>query len=279
MQKETRQVSELIEKNKEKRGRNVTVHAIFVRHGEKTTSTGSAETGLTEKGKTQARTFGQNLEKGFSTKPYSSNTDRTKNTIKEAIQASATQKQFKFRVKDELGFVYDTKGTFVQNIFLKKKEILGKNPTALLDEELHKKLNAYETYVANYFLGFGDKRPDPKTESPVELASKIARRVNLYIKMADRLNSGSNISLLNGTHDMCIHAFLKEILIRRIDSKPVRGFEKIEEIGGPVDFTEFFEIQITTDAQANKHAKLTFRGQKFDIDEPRLQKLAQMAKK
>lgn len=271
-----RQKIEIIEQ-KETKGRNITLHVIFVRHGEKAVSTGSAETGLTKKGEAQARIFGANLEKTQAIKPYSSNTLRTVDTAKEAVKMSGIEKQMVLRIREELGFDYDKTGNFVQNIFAKKREILGENPNALSEEELNQRLNEYETYVANYFLSFGSSRPDPKTESPKELASKIAKRVNLFIRMPEKLNSNSDITLLNSTHDMCINAFLKEVVTQVIDGGENQGFEKIEDIGGPIEFTESFEIRISTNQNGDQNARLFFRGKEYEINPEQIERLTKQS--
>ena len=261
---------------KEEFGRNVTVHAIFVRHGEKALSTEHAETSLTPNGADQAREFGQGL--GDKVKGYASKTDRTIDTVRLAIESSDADKKLNFRIKDELGIAYNKDGEFSRAIHSQKKQILGEDFASLPVAEQHNRLLAYEAWSTNYYLSFRDKRPDPKSEAPVEVASKIASRVDLYIKTADRLRSGSEITLVNGTHDYCIAAFLKEVLTRATGNETHTGFDKIEDIGGPIDFTESFEVHINTDEKGEKHIGLSFRDQEYSINMERFRQLVEIGK-
>ena len=92
--------------------------------------------------------------------------------------------------------------------------------------------------------------------------------------MADKLYSGSNIDLINGTHQGLPEALLKEVLVRRKDDRDLVGFEKLEDIGGALQFTEGMEFLIRVDEQGNKVLKLNFRGQTYDIAMDKLLELA-----
>ena len=270
-------------------GRDVKVSAIFERHGEKEASATSAETPLTEKGERESAEFGRSLPKSGVVKGYSSNTPRTRRTAELAVENSPTEVKMtetgtekpKIRTDKGLGFYYDPEGEFFKKAKQISKDVVEKDFGDLSpEEEKNRKLTEIRNQQANYYLSFGDKRPDPFTISPVELAALMAEKVNTYINMADRLNSGSDVQLVNATHDFNIAAFLKEVMVlsRKEDGQPVK-FEKIEEIGGGIGYNESFEVLTETDSQGNKTIKLIFRGKEYELDTKRLFELVEIAKK
>lgn len=263
-QEEMRNTAEDLEQEK---GRNVKVSAIFERHGEKAKSETTAETQLTETGKAEGAKFGKKLPKRSVVKGYSSDTERTIATANLAVENSPTEvKKPRIKIDRDLGFYYDKEGEFFKDV---------RNAAEGASD-----LTEYRNLQADYYLKFGDKRPNPRTVSPVELAALMAKKVNTYISMADRLDSGSDVQLLNVTHDFNIASFLKEVMVlaRKEDDEPVK-FEKIEKIGGGIGYNESFEVLTETDAQGNKTIKLIFRGKEYELDTKRLAELVEIAKK
>jgi len=260
----------------ETKGKNVVIDAIFERHGEKELSMQTGETGLTKEGSEMSADYGHNLENKDAIKPYSSDTRRTIDTVAEAVSASPTEHKLKLRIRKDLQCIVDYKAPLFKEIFALKSKMLGDNFLSLPAEKQDILLREYGTIQHDTYLSHGATRPDKNTQSPFELAGGIANRVETYIKMADRLNSGSNVDLLNGTHDLNIASFLKEVMIRKVDDKEVTGFNSVKEIGGPIGYNESFTIRISTDEQGKKMIVLLFRGQEFEIDMPRLAKLASL---
>lgn len=265
------------EKSKEK-GRNVTIHAIFVRHGEKGVSVTTAETGLSERGEKESIEFGRRLEERKAIKAYTSDTERTIATAKLIVEASPTQKKMRQIVKHGLGFYYNKEGDFVREAMKIKKETLGEDFNSLSEEEKSRRMRESDKRQIDYYLSFGDKRPDPKTYSPVETAARVARRVDVYLRMTERLYSESDVDLINVSHDFPLSAFLKEVLVREKEEKQIRGFDTLDEIGGPIEFNEGFEILIQTDKEGKKSVKMNFRNQEYQIDMERLNELVKIAK-
>lgn len=263
----------------EKFGRNVNINAIFLRHGEKVLSTDSSHTGLTPEGMEMSAEFGRHLTKKDAVKPYASDTERTIDTVILAVNESPTEKKLSLSIKDDLKAEYDEKGTFMASVLALKKLILGQDFVNLPPEEQERRLHDYYTQQQDLYLSYGNRRPDAKTQSPLETAAKIAQRVDIYIRMADHLKSGSQVDLLNATHDWSIASFLKEILVREIDGQEARGFNSVNDIGGPIGYTEHFDINITIDGRGEKFVELIFRNQKYQLDQGRLQELVKMADK
>jgi Histidine phosphatase superfamily (branch 1) len=262
-----------------KRGENVTIHAVFMRHGEKETSVITPDTRLTEKGREGSREVGRQLDKREVIKAYSSDTERTRETADLVVGASATERKLKQRIRKELAFPYDKDGSFVEELSRIKRQMLGDNFAQLQEDERRTRLERYEAYMADYYLSFGDKQPDTGTLSPVQIAAMGAKRIDVFSKIADKCYSGSDVELINVTHDFNIESLLKELMIRNVGGKDVRGFEKIEEIGGPIRFNEGFEVLVETDAGGNKELRINFRGEQYKIDTKRLSELVAIADK
>lgn len=257
---------------KQEKGENVEVHAIFMRHGEKEHNPDNPETGLTLRGEWESREAGQGLSVKDMIKGYSSDTERTIDTSGYVVEQSPTDKKGKARLRKELGFHYDPEGEFLKQVLKIKNDILI-NADNLGEEELKEKLEEATTKQIDYYLNFGEERPDSETYSPKETAADMAKLVSRYLKMPDKLKSGSNIDLLNVTHDFNLAAFLKEVLVREKDRERVVGFDSIEEIGGGFGFNENFELLITTDENQNKKIKILLRGEEYDIDMDNFNKL------
>ncbi|MFA5886160.1 MAG: histidine phosphatase family protein [Patescibacteria group bacterium] len=149
--------------NPEKFGRNVNINAIFLRHGEKVLSTSSSHTGLAEEGVEMAIDFGKQLTKKDVIKPYSSDTERTIDTVILAIDESPTEKKLSLAIKDDLKPEYDEKGTFMTSVLALKKQILGPDFDSLQPEERKRRLDDYYTQQQDLYLSYDDKRPDSKT--------------------------------------------------------------------------------------------------------------------
>ena len=272
---ETKNLSENIEN---KYGKNVKIHAIFLRHGEKETDMTAADTGLTERGRRESLEIGRKLDEKDLIKAYSSDTDRTKESAELIVFASPTEKKMKHRIEKELSFYYDKNGVFFNNLIKAKKEMLGDGFKELQEEEKKEKMEKYENWATDYYLSFSEQRPDESTMSPVETAAIMAKRVETYIKMADRLRSNSDIQMINDTHDLNLAAFLKEALVRDVNGQKIRGFKSIEEIGGSLAFNEGFEIIVENDEEGKKNIKFVFRKRQYELDFQRLNELSKIAK-
>lgn len=264
---------------KKERGRNVEIHSFFVRHGENTVSATTPDTGLTELGREDSLKFGQSLNEKDAIKSYSSDTERTEKTANEIVEGSLTEKKMNHRINKELSFIYSKEGDFSKKVMDIKRGIMGNDFSNLTKEEQDKRIHEATTKQTDYYLGFGGKRPDPETYSPLETASTLARRLDIYNKMLEKLYSGSSVDLINASHDFNLSAFLKEIIVRKIDNKEVRGFDSIEEIGGPINYNEGFEVVGKTDDEGNKNIKMYFRGQEYDIDMKKMDELLEIAER
>lgn len=235
--------------SQEKRfGTDVQIHAIFMRHGEK-----DEHGELTDEGKKQALEFGESIEDKDAIKGYSSPVQRAVETVERVIENSPHDKKLKTRIRTEIGIPSSS-----QNLRNKFKELEKLSPDA----------------ATEWYLSFGTEKPDLETTSPHEIAESFAYVLTKYLRMAEKLYSGSNIDLINVTHQGLPEALLKEILIQQKDDQKIIGFDKLEDIGGALKFTEGMEFLIKTDEQGNKSLKLNFRGQTYDLEMDKLGELA-----
>jgi len=229
-------------------GRNVEIHAVFVRHGER------AKGGeLTERGIEQSKGVGRLLETKDAIKAYTSPIQRAVETAEKVIETAQHGKKLKTRVRTELGIP-----TFSENFL----------------EQLQKLETQHPDSAAEHYLSFCDKKPDQETASPHEVAEAMARVSVSYFQMVDRLKSGSNVDIINTTHQGLPEALLKEILVRQEGDEKKVGFSTLTEIGGPLKLAEQMEFRIKTDSQGNKTIQLYFRDKIFDIDLDKLNSLA-----
>jgi broad specificity phosphatase PhoE len=236
------------EQQSERFGKNVEIHAIFMRHGEK------GESGeLTDEGKRQAIELGSDLISKDAIKGYSSPVQRVLETVQQVVEAAPHDKKLNTRVRTEIGIPPSSK-----EFIAKFRQLEKEGPDA----------------AAEWYLSFGTEKPDSETTSPHEIAESFAYVLTKYLRMADKLYTGSNIDLINGTHQGLPEALLKEILIRQKDDKTIIGFDKLEDIGGALKFTEGMEFLIKVDEQGNKSLKLNFRGQTYDLEMDKLNELA-----
>lgn len=248
---ESEMTTEQPQKHIEK-GKNVILRVLFIRHGEKDKETD----GLTEGGKEEAIGFGKNLRKAKLIKGYSSSLERAVQTTEQIIGATPLppDKKRKTRIRQEIGMP----------------------PFSAQATQYYRDLEAIRFGKgAEWWLSFGESRPDEETWSPRETAESFAYALRRYFKMPDKLYVGSEADLINGTHQALPEALLKEVLIREQGGEKIVGFDKLEEIGGALKLTEGMEFDINVDAIGQKTIKLHLRGREYDIDLEKLNKLAE----
>lgn len=259
----------------ESRGKNIEVRVHCIRHGEKEVVKGNPETGLSEIGRQQSRNWGQEKLQQPVLKTYSSDTARTRETAQLIIGEAHAGKKMTHRVKDELSFRYDPQGEFARQILATRQAIFGNDFAQAPRPEQERRRAANSAAQLNNYIAYGDHRPDPNTYSPVETAAALAKRVDIFRRMAPRLRSDSQVDLINITHEFNLAAFLHEVILRpKEDGTTQRGFDDVKDIGGPFESTEGFEIIVKTDGNSQLATSLLLRGKEYEIDDDRLRELA-----
>jgi len=208
---------------------------------------------LTPRGEEQGKEFGEKLEPTDAVKAYGGFVERAARTAENAVEASRHGKKMKQRLRAELSIP-----PMSEEAMRKFRELTKERAGA----------------GAEWFLSFDDERPDPETASPREVAGGVAHLVKTYIDMADRLFSGSEIDLVNGTHEVMAESLLRYALIREENDEKKIGFESVKEIGGSLGFVEEIEFRIVTNETGEKTVKVYLRGNEYDIDMGILEGLA-----
>lgn len=263
---------------REEFGRNVEVHAKFIRHAEKKYPRSENEVPLSEDGIKKSEELGESLEKKDRIEGEYSDTVRARNTTESVVFHSPTENKLKTKERDELAFRCS------DNFMLRTKkhiEEISKNSQKSVTEKGKKKTEAgASTEGIDYYLSFGDEKPDKETYSPVETAAMVAKRLDIAIRKADRLHSGTKMDAIFTSHDYVVAAFLKEVMIlgRTGEGKKI-GFNSLEEIGGTIQPLEGFEITAKTDDSGQKSIEFTFRGQNYEFDMERFDELIKIASK
>lgn len=273
--------------SREKFGRNVEILATFMRHGPRAEMHDiTARTLISEKGEQEVREIGKRLEvKRHGIKTYTSPVERTVRTAELVLEKQEQKgtKIYKTRKRSELG-LWSASDEFTRRWVEITNENLPPNFEELQGDAKQEAFDKAEDKALDEWLRLKEQRPDETTPSPQEVAAGVAKLVDRYIKMADRLYSDSEIDLLNTSHKGTLEPLLKEILLRKIRDKNnkeqvVRGFESIEEIGGGMRPSESWQLLVKTDENENKNVKLLFRGQEYDIDMDRLGELISSSSK
>ncbi len=154
--------------------------------------------------------------------------------------------------------------------------------------ELSPRLRAYPELMAmakeKGYEAFFNEVLENRPEVRADVASGIAARIEHCRRLAKRLKGGSKYSLVNVTHDLDLACFLKECLIREKEESEIKGFKDIEEIGGPFDEAEFFELKLNRDKEGEEELSFKFDNPerlpdvKCRLDIKRAEELAQLYK-
>jgi len=240
----------------EKYGRDVKIDIICHRHAKKTSGTTSEEMSVTLEGLSDAQKFGRAIEVlRDGVKAYHSGIQRSGDTTREIMAAISEEhpetKIFKTEVKYDLGTQLrkEVKGF-----------ILSFGSMSIYDEIYDKKGPAE---AMDWLLSFKDQKPDEKSLSPYEIAAREAKVLRIFTKMAEKVYSGSAITILLGSHSLVMEPFLQRVF----------GFEKIDEIGGPVKYLENFKIEARTDSEGRKTMDIKFRNLERTITQEELDEI------
>jgi len=251
-------------------GTNISIDLEFLRHGD------PGPEGLSIEGMEQARRYGKKLTERRTDlkKLYSSPILRARQTRDIAFeQLSETE--------GKLGMPRDETILSYESIETKPKFSWQEHLRSLLplnlgeqseDEQQKKKIEAETSAVERMF---------EDREYVREAASRIAYLVNKYIRMADRLNSGSQIILPKISHNSLLMSFLKETLyIIDEEGKKVLGFDSPKDIGGVLAPAESFSVKIKTDENGEKIIDFSFSNQdrlkngRYGLDVDKIKELA-----
>jgi len=213
----------------------------FVRHGDK-----DKEGNLSPEGKKQAKALGNKLKEIYDARNQgnlylatsSSPLDRAYDTVKEIMGAES--KYNKPIMKDER-LIADFEGEVMD----KYMEVYNKKG----------KSEADNWYIdSEYGQGVAEN-----------FASFLESNKGKFEKLKQK---GKKFHYIAGTHEGFPEALLKRVLVR--EKKKV-GFDKVEEVGGTLGFTEPVNFMLKKDGSY----QINFRNQVYDVDMNMLHKLAE----
>lgn len=122
--------------------------------------------------------------------------------------------------------------------------------------------------VANY-LAYRDRRPDPETLAPTEVAARVVRLIWRFVEPLDTPSVQSNRHVLMVTHSGIVELFLAALL----------NLDSIAEIGGILGYLERVHVAIETgDAVVGRDSasvRLDLRDHRWIVDLSLLRSLAQ----
>ena len=234
-------------------GKNIFQRDIYFRHGEKT-DTGE----LLPEGFKQGEKIGEAMEtteKG--PKSYHSEIGRAIDFVKTIQKSTKSLKEYKARKKSELG------------------EILKRCSKEFLAQWSKKAKQDGETAALQWNLDFDKTRPDDKTISPQEMASRVAKIVLTHSKMAEHYYNNSKADLINGSHSPLLEVFLAVTLKEQIENNPInaKGKTLAQKMGGTFKTAEQFEVDTIIDNEGKKILKVIFRGKEYNLSEEKLEEM------
>lgn len=243
----------------------------------------SAGTLISKRGEEEVREIGKKfMAKRHGMKAYTSPVERAVRTAELVLEEQRQKgtRIYNTRKRSELG-LWTASDTFIRHWIQITNENLPPNFEELEGHEKQETFDRAEDSALDEWLK-KEQRPDEETPSPQEVAAGMAKLVDRYINMAYYLYSDSEIDLLNTSHKGTLEPLLKEILLRKVRDgnnieRRVRGFEKIEEIGGGMRPSESWQLLVKTDETGNRSVKLSLRGQEYDIDMNRLDELVRLS--
>ena len=250
---------------KKEKGRNCRLKISFLRHANKADfdpHKGGAisESGLSKKGEAGSQELGRKNPTDKFFKTYASHLERSQATIDNvALGMSEGKDDFRKpgkRIRSQIdaphfspAFIAEYRAHFTPK---------PDNFEELSDDEKEKIVEEMENPGVEYWIGLWDKKFDEETESAAEIAEKMASYFSHFDKLIGRLKDGSEVDILNVTHPTAVEPFFLACL------KP--PFKNIQEMGGPLNLLEDFELLISTDENGQKGYAVNFRGKEFGID-------------
>ncbi len=293
---ETRESVPDQETKENKRGRNVTVHNYWIRHSQKASgevfnkeATGISLSNISTGGAVRAEERGRTIEASkHGAKGYKSTSERTQETFDALMR----------------GYEESNPGVPIREKVHIRQELVAPSGTPEFLQEYNEKWSANkarllaEGIAAGKYpnLEFGKLSPDQQEEiaetaeepvirewidnqdssmaknfPPRIQASKFAGLLDRHSRMTRKLNSGSEVDLFHNTHKTATEPFLASgALIRQSDAKRIG---KLEDIGGSLRILDQWESTTQTDDKGNETTTVEIRGEKFDLDNERLQEL------
>ncbi|MBU0722870.1 histidine phosphatase family protein [Patescibacteria group bacterium] len=231
--------------SREKYGENIEMIIDLIRHAEKS----DLEGGLTEKGKEEAKKYGEKIRTEF---PESAGVKVYHSGVKRAEETGKL-------LKGESKFIERQREPLTLIGKLSKEQ--GEKLIALVNKQ-----TCDETEAIQALIDTGDKKLDKETASSKELSRGIAEQILTLVKMTGKFKENSKVNVALISHSGVIEHFLVDIL-----KKPRENF--LKEIKGAVDFLEGAHITVQRQDKETVKILFQFRDYEFEINEQDLEKI------
>lgn len=207
-------------KEKEPFGQNVEIRARFLRHGPKDSETWR----LTEEGANASKEYGEQFTPSaegekYILKAYTSEIERAQETAEAIIDKVNTDRKGRTRVSFELG-----------------EE----------DEDVKMSTDALALPYSEYKEQCRrEEKIGEKTISLHQLAQRVARQIEHFIKMSKRFKSDSRADLINITHFPWLASFVKEAVGQELEKEKNQDKKReIEDKINELGYLDGFELII-----------------------------------
>jgi len=285
----------------EKIGRNTEARFTFLRHSQKSSGRVFSPDGgsvsmanISEAGKSRAFDFGnENLTGRNINKSYATTSDRTVQSLEAAFEGAGIDPQI-LKQKGESGAFLALPALPGSASFNKKYDQISEpirqqyisehfgniNFDDLTQDQQEEVAEFAEEPAIEWYLAFGDQRPDEDTPSPREYAASVAFKMNRLINLPDHMKSGAKVDLVSAGHKTSTEAFLKYVLEREIGGEKVVGFNSLAEIGGSLKILDSWDLKVLIDSQGKKIVKLVLhresgKQEEYDVNLESVRELAQ----
>jgi len=233
------------EEPKKEKGKNVRITISVSRHGEKTPNEELSELGSMEsKEKGKKEIIPEGGVKAY-TSPFRRAIETTESELEGIGKQDTKQRIYETKERSELA-----PPNWRKEVYEGAKKIYAKEG---------------EDGVFRYTLA------EPLAQEDLEKwTSGMAFIIDRYRRMANRLNSDTNIKLIHTTHDVVIGDFLRKAAILKDEGGGRIDLGNLDVVGGPIKYLEGFDLEIYLDEEGKEHLKIIFRDREFEVDAEKL---------
>ena len=270
---------EQFNESKEKRGQGTKIKFTFIRHSQKASgeifakdAQGLSTSGISETGKQRAEVYGKNqLADRKNNKAYSTKVDRTRETLVFAFQAAEINPKILQEGNDTS--LFSLPALSASKEFNKKYDAImlprrqqyinehypGKQFNELTPDEQEAAAEYAEEPALEWYLSFGNKKPDEETGSPREQAASVAFKINRLVHLPDYMPSDKSVDLVSSGHKTSTEAFLKYVVEQKRDGETIIGFNDLEEIGGSLKILDSWDLRVQNNKKGEKNVTIILR--------------------
>lgn len=134
----------------------------------------------------------------------------------------------------------------------------------LTDENIYRRMVAFLS-VDDPDAGYG--------YNAKQMAQNIAQMIGIQVRFANMTDIQHKVQCVNGTHEPVIMAFLYYFLNDFSPHDPARF---LNDLGGSIDYTESFHVNVWHRSRHEFAVELVFRNKRYPVDLERLRAFAYM---